>query len=723
MLHAPDTPMVLIDAWKPSLDAGRYTVEVGHEVNDNDGTQQKFDSDVREVDVQAPRFTLDQRLLHTAFPVAGTSGDLARVLPHVCLSGPTLPWQRTADPPEEKSGTPWLALILLRHNELIPDSLTRDEISNRPVAEFFPADPSAVADGLLLPALTSEQVLVGPDTCRTIDLTAATFTAVVPRLAEIHRLVHVRRADEHAPEPGPEDVAVVIANRLPRSGAYSAHLVSLEGHGTWLTTLPNTGTNGKGPVKTVRLVSLHSWHFTTDTGNRPSFLTVAKRVVHNSGAIPLLRLPFQPTVTDGTARVGWRLEHGYVPLRHHLPTGERTHAWYRGPFTPVPPGSPPEQGTPPTSEAEAMIYEPADAVFDVSYAAAFALGKVLGLVHPAVSPALAGLRADAAHLLAHIASGHAGRDAEAWAGQNAERMAADVASGRWSRRAFEAMILRDEETSGSGIAPEERFATAMTAVTTPDSGGHRVLGHLVDTVIDACDELKPVELLARVPFTHLVPEHRMLPGETVRFFHIDPHWVAALVAGAADVGGHTELDTHVTHRLRDQLLTGADLPVAGMLVRSALVRDWPGLIVDARDSSGSVLREVRVLAPDLLLAYFNAVPDAVTLRQPPQAPHFGLDGDWYLQLRYLVGDDIGGSMGDDDQLAGIDGMLRRSGDFPVEVFDIESFVEQLKTSLVDRGQWESDADLAPAAVALQLVDTPGELVFSPPHAHGSEDLS
>ena len=48
--------------------------------------------------------------------------------------------------------------------------------------------------------------------------------------------------------------------------------------------------------------------------------------------------------------------------------------------------------------------------------------------------------------------------------------------------------------------------------------------------------LAKLYLLYGVPFNTLVPDHRMLPMESVRFFYIDENWLTALLNGALSIG-------------------------------------------------------------------------------------------------------------------------------------------------------------------------------------------
>ena len=46
-------------------------------------------------------------------------------------------------------------------------------------------------------------------------------------------------------------------------------------------------------------------------------------------------------------------------------------------------------------------------------------------------------------------------------------------------------------------------------------------------------------MLEGVPFNYLVPDERMLPPESIRFFHVDQDWIDALIDGAFSIGRAT----------------------------------------------------------------------------------------------------------------------------------------------------------------------------------------
>ena len=119
--------------------------------------------------------------------------------------------------------------------------------------------------------------------------------------------------------------------------------------------------------------------------------------------------------------------------------------------------------------------------------------------------------------------------------------------------------------------------------------------------------LAHLRLLVGVPFDYLVPDPRMLPDESIRFFHLDRSWTDRLVDGVFAVGkiGTREQAHHqaaapdIEARL-DEAEPGvrplqrglgtlqepaataeadAGQPITGLVLRSALVSGWPHMEV------------------------------------------------------------------------------------------------------------------------------------------------
>ncbi len=186
-------------------------------------------------------------------------------------------------------------------------------------------------------------------------------------------------------------------------------------------------------------------------------------------------------------------------------------------------------------------------------------------------------------------------------------------------------------------------------------------------------------LLHDIPLVYLVPDVRLLPAESIRFFHLDGAWLDALAAGALQVGAAGPVDQArvspaatpaltasagrylplVRDLRRGRASLGTDTPVAddatedrpvtGFLLHSALAENWPNLTVRAfttvlpsgtdpaeweRDHPEAVVPLLRLepLAPAVLLALFDGVPALVWFEEPHHGVQLGAQayGDRYL---------------------------------------------------------------------------------------------
>lgn len=178
--------------------------------------------------------------------------------------------------------------------------------------------------------------------------------------------------------------------------------------------------------------------------------------------------------------------------------------------------------------------------------------------------------------------------------------------------------------------------------TKPDPAIAEWLGHL--------------QLFHGVPFELLVPDARMLPVESIRFFQIDRNWVYSLLEGALSVGTSTSSEaahatvlagglhgaaTSACRQIR-ALRASATAPLpslSGFLLRSAVVEGWSGLEVTAWDAQdvelGNVLRMER-LGPSVLLFIVEGLIDHVDIHEPPEGLHFGIDPDGTKAIRYVT---------------------------------------------------------------------------------------
>ncbi|MEV6670622.1 hypothetical protein [Streptomyces sp. NPDC051162] len=760
--YAPDPDPSLnvqfADSLVPKLTAGRYVL-TAHQSLTKDGT--RVDTDhyldtpvTQQVEVRAPRFTLQPEWIHGAYPTPGATGLYDDVLPHVTLDRATLPWERV----EEKSTQlPWLALLVFGEGELPetdPHCLGQTEAKT--VGELLGPE-----SGVVLPHFDQAADPVTEDdkktTCRTVLVPAAVFHSVAPAEAELPFLTHVRRVNEqHQGVTLTDDLiqvgdyAVVVGNRLPRAagGRYVAHLVSLEG---WDSRLPDGTETYHGPDEKLRLISLWSWSFETIPDHAPGFAALTEHFVEDAGkdgSPLLLRVPL-PTdrALSGSDRqeVAGRLGEGYLPISCRTESGRSTFGWYRGPLVPRPP-EPQTERERRRCAAEALIHLQQYGVFDVSLATAFTAGRGVALADHQFGAALlrlrgkvqwaaekrsrtatAGARARVEHLAVNGLAGHLG---EALTAAPA-RVQADAAP--VGRPAVTPVPAATELPATAGLTVERLHADAdLHARLT--SGDEPLVDPKDDDLALVRERLLGLRNLAGVPFAHLVPDARMLPAESLRFFYVDPDWTASLLDGALSVGLAHSFDL-----TSDALMFGPTgqaplppftAPVTGLLLRSQLVSGWPALEVrpyantTATDGE-TTLRVLRrdALADDVLLVLVEGVPGRVELAEPQQGVHFGIDepdkdsrtdplDDGIIRLREIdprsstpLGQETGGQF---PAQPGLRSFLRDTGTGnPDTVLSITRLADGLKGALGLR-----DRPLTPSEFAIQMINAAQRRTFT-----------
>jgi hypothetical protein len=207
---------------------------------------------------------------------------------------------------------------------------------------------------------------------KVIELPLLLYNSISPKAQELSSLVHTRQVDTSDKQDTPSNpkgwYAVVAGNRLPQAGKNNnVFLVSLEGH-------PDAQKNDPDAhLKRIRLVVLNQWSF-EESG--ATFGEIADNLLKN--VTPLRIEPPKNTVLSDTTKKA--LYFGYVPLSHDLRNGQQNVSWYRGPLVPVDVGYP--QFYQYQSADQALRFDPKTGMFDIGYAAAWQLGRLMALKSP-----------------------------------------------------------------------------------------------------------------------------------------------------------------------------------------------------------------------------------------------------------------------------------------------------------------------------------------------------
>ncbi|GJM33966.1 MAG: hypothetical protein DHS20C18_29670 [Saprospiraceae bacterium] len=495
---------------RPALSDGLYYLEVKPSLSTKGtqritgGTQRKY------FQISGTRFQLKPQEVHSVFPPNGSLGDHENVLPHIILNRSTLPWERYAD--GSSDNMPWLALLVFDGVEEIPPS---EVISLK--------DLKTTAGEKRFPLITLEPGQTDTDQVTVIDVKRGLLDKIVPSKADLEYLAHVRQGfDVHDDKTGSE-YAVVIANRLPsQEGISQVHLVAMEDRYVG-NDFDYKTTNDQD---TVRLVSLYSWQFACINPQKslPRILEHLNSETTLSGDHNL-RLPaVNNPLADGF------LSTGFVPLRHLMRNGDKSVSWFHGPLaTGI---NPNHADALPVMGSDALLrFDGNTGMFDVSYASAWELGRMLILQSKAVSVSLYNWKRSHAH----------------------ENKTAEL------------------QLTHAHLPAQGLFDKTDTALAIPEN---------------VRKWFQNLSLLEGVPFSYLVPDTRMLPVESLRFFVVDNEWVECLLDGAFSVGRVVadDLQQDHGHHHDDAKLNPAENPFAflsGFLMRSEAVAGYPDLKIDA----------------------------------------------------------------------------------------------------------------------------------------------
>lgn len=392
------------DRFSPPLPAGAYSLAVSQSVQGvqdltDDGKDPSF-GQTQALTINGPRFSLSSADVFMMYPPANHIGSFTDHVPHVVLNQRSFPWLRTIvdpafTPPPPSSpppATPWLGLLTFYSQDVQrpndPTNPNPDGPVSPPSTIAVPAiftQPPSPAPAVLTPQIVptateaTQQAVV-------IDVDYTFFKGIGPGQTELAYLSHARQVNTDgkalAGEQAKGFFSVAVSNRVMQSGdTQSAVLVSLEGHWERLpggADANNAANNGKK----IRLVVLASWSFQAEDSPGDFLGLMQALTSKGNGGINLLRLPAtdvsgDPEV-DPAAQAGEALALGFVPLGHDLRIGETTTSYYRGPCAAAPCSTDTAYGPFYYSDS-AIHYDPTFGTFNLSYAAAFQIGRLLAL--------------------------------------------------------------------------------------------------------------------------------------------------------------------------------------------------------------------------------------------------------------------------------------------------------------------------------------------------------
>ncbi len=626
----------IVQCFLPAMVAGKYTTVVSQRVLKNKASLQNI-TKTFDFGVDAARFTLNPNDIYSVYPPANQSGNYSESLPHLVFTRRTLPWERTLDGklpvfqrestpenqqnPQDSPPVPWMALLLF----------DEEEMKNLPICKNTLAAvirPN-LSDGIIRPEIfdfkgTDKEALKlmewekTTDGCFTIDLTKEQFDKNIPSLKSLSLLAHAKEVSiDHKDKEGITDVntdgtgvfAVIVGNRLPTKGKqHTAILVSLEGYTDYLKDADSKKNIPDGHK--ARLVVLANWNF-IDSGNA-SFSQLVDGL-----DIKSIKVQRGEEASELTPY----FDSGYIPLEHLTRTGANTISWYHGPFVP--------KLFPATSKCisfgsadAALRYDKTTGFFDISFAAAWQLGRILALQNQEFSKAILNWRTAQKQL-----------ELEKSKNNTLNAILEDDSESNVKDKVIRYLGALHDLTT---VVPEE--TTTGLPTTVPNEVKH-FLGNLYK--------------LNGIPFSYIVPHEWLLEKEhlknqknytgTLSLFYVDPNWIEALLDGALSIGRINKNEALLEQAVNGKFIDGYQtqskeigsgterkterrLNTTGFLLRSDLVSGWRGLEIMAFDADEQLLPALRFerIDSDIFLGIFDGNIASITIKQPYEGLHFGI---------------------------------------------------------------------------------------------------
>ncbi|KAI1198692.1 hypothetical protein F5X97DRAFT_342392 [Nemania serpens] len=632
--------------WAPGLEAGEEHQIVATQIVEAP-TNEKPLRLVSKQDffVDAPQFSLPSGSVYSVYPPHGYPDD-HRILPHVVLSDPHLPWERMGSPAseegerkDERNKVPWLALFTFTSEELklaenalggksykqtntLAVTMTVGELRAIPNV----ANPITDDMGLRVNDASGDFIFLRPELFKNLfsafDGPNKRHDSSGPETTRYKYLSHVREINTTGMAvAGVEEIgifSIVVGSRsgpLDNAAPVSVfvHLVSIE------------GVEGMGsfPSKDfVALCSLHSWSYTVMP---PGMLNIPEAFDSIGKTLNVLRPP--DTVIDSLGkggkvkeRIAARLRDGYSMVRYRTQTGEQTVALYRGPLTPTIVGqTDAEVKVCSNSGQDLQILDREVGIMDISYSSAWNLGRTLALGNQAFAAALFRLRA-AIH--AEAMKELKISTVRSIGGQESYRSRADVlhdlketvenlgnlhveAPGhipsslvqkRWLRPRLgwsEYPSLHYSADNKDDYLEKAKKAARDLAKATDgsvyDETNTPVSTDWMIVLAFVLDRM----FLSGVPAHYLISDPTHVPPESLRFFYIDPNWVDAMIDGVLSLANHSgndmdrvaikfAINIYLDHYPEHQPEHTPQIPRYGFYLRSDVVSMFPDLKVDTK---------------------------------------------------------------------------------------------------------------------------------------------
>ncbi|KAI1114240.1 hypothetical protein F5Y14DRAFT_451211 [Nemania sp. NC0429] len=685
----------LISHRVPALLSGNYTANFKQNIKAPDGTSETLTTE-QQFAVRVPQLRLDPNVdIHSVFPAPGHSG-YGNTLPHVVFKNPELPWERSVSShkPDSFNKIPWLAILTFTADELLVpiEGLRRWQMHPQQSPTYTSSVTAGhlrepAAPGLLSPVQWIQRdfkdsemvecIMIKPELFKALFGSYANGAATSafsgkPDLDAFSYLAHVRSVHPHAmasTSPGDTELelSLVMGHRVAPVGLEHpinmiSHVVSLEG-------LDKLDFSNSQP-EYIGLVSLHSWSWMALPPDHGDLVDILKGLGKSSQPLRMkdefLDSLINPEHPEENAKwLHTRLGDGYLLKRSTSAVGEVSTVSFRGPFTPtLPVQSSKSIKAWATSGEDLRLIDERTGIVDLSYQAAWELGRLLAVGDDVFTTSLLRLR------------GRIHSEASRLVRENADDEFVDMSEFTSQFPSAISHIVRAHKSENVRVGrmnstlrwcsgqqkqsladgPPDPTARICDVMNTPqyykklaDVAKHltRAQGNVNDPHRIYSEENDPIShdwanilswamdvLFAdKIPYHYLIPDPESLPRESIRTFFVDPVWLECVIDGALSLASHfehadfaitRELKAHINEYLRtpQDVMNGKipRLPKWGFLMRSVAISSCPDLRIEAPlqadDTSGqSEILFMQRISEDVIVCLTDRIPGETTFTE------------------------------------------------------------------------------------------------------------
>jgi hypothetical protein len=615
-------------------------------------TKQKFQV------LRPPGLYIEDKDIYTISPPDKSHGQYETTLPHILFKNPHLPWERSYESSINNVDRkiPWFFLMMFTTDEL-----------KEPSQKTYTAGPSAThaytykTDDLKdIVSGSNGKVIYNTSDDGLSGNVISIESGLLSNLLNISKnpvemFTHCRNINTGSKlvDGISEDgfYAVSFTSRFPKpSATLYVHLVSMEPFflSEPINTLEQTINKiiqvANGGL--VNLISLKSWTIHCDPEPKENFMTYFESL-----SIGDLNINTQSPSSEVNS-VSQRLANGYTPVKYHLPTGEDTIAWYRGPLTTYIPeiGSLPIEDLTANSPnkvvysrsndgTDLIIYDDKYKIFDLTYSMAWQLGRNIAIADKIFTTNYLNLRHRVYSLTSKDKRAPSITKDQAIIELTKLAKKLTVASVPSSPGAANFFVREVPKTVTSNIFTtsdlEKTFSTltGASAADTYDS--------LLSNVITW---LKDLTTFSKIPFHYLVPHPGMLPKESLRFFNVDPLWIQSLIDGALSISLHFSNDLKLKNLVKSHLSIkdGYGSVRSGYFLRSDVLTAYPsatgkigggGQILPNQDK----IYKSQLLNKDLAVTWLTSNLDVeLIFQEPTEQFRLGFSGNTWSESELQV---------------------------------------------------------------------------------------